>query len=235
MLTELAIHAAFIRRIRHQFRASKIIHRSQAIQQCSRRLHRLQGLRFRDELFSAGRSFAEGGVALLNRISDVGKLISQLARYAELVAETSTQSLAQEYYFIFGTDLSILATTSRIWAIAKALYSILGNAWKRILTCLLDSGVEKKKFRAIPDIFPGLVENSVILTDEILPPLLDVGVPIADPVLRIKKKEKNAHRFGVLEEKKLDDAVGRSFLTTAALLQRTSAVEQSGALARFFL
>ncbi|OQV12746.1 hypothetical protein BV898_12977 [Hypsibius exemplaris] len=226
LLLELSIHAALLRRIRHQFRGSKIVQHSQSVQKCSRRLQTVYSAKFRDALLTPDQSFPHGVKALLQRITDAGKVISQVARYCELIAEASTQSLAQEHYFFFGTDLSMLAVTSRIWVMARTLYGSLGDAWSRIRICLVESGLERATFQQLPVVFPGVVENGAhAVTGGVSPRPKVLSYPessVAIASKKLKKRKNLPNEEGTQVERGGPGSTGE-MLT----------IKLSGALARF--
>ncbi|GAU89693.1 hypothetical protein RvY_02211-2 [Ramazzottius varieornatus] len=140
LLAELEIHALLLKRIRHQFRRSKFVQRSLSIQSCARRLRTSNAVKFRG-LISATDTFGNSVFALFAELSNRELLMRQMGAYAELTGEASTQAMAQEHYFFFGTDLSMLATSSRIWALSRVIAKDVQEASSRIREALLEAGL----------------------------------------------------------------------------------------------
>ncbi|XP_055354790.1 uncharacterized protein LOC129600330 [Paramacrobiotus metropolitanus] len=144
LIAELLIHRKLLVRIQHQFRSSKLVQFCQRIQSCRRRLYSLKALNLRE--ITKGRTFNDGMAALIQNLSDLCSLLSQLVSYAAMCATVSTQCLAQEHYFFFGSDVSILAATSRIWIMAQAMLKKVQTGLADIRQCLREfSCVHKVK------------------------------------------------------------------------------------------
>lgn len=166
--TELEIHALLLKRIRHQFRRSKFVQRSLSIQSCARRLRVSNPSKFRS-LISKTEPFEVSMVALLDGILSREVLMRQMSTYAELVAQASSQAMAQEHYFFFGTDLSMLATSSRIWVSSRSSAEDLRYTSHKISEALRQAGVKVRSDGAPLSCPAGVLDTKLDVTEEYNP------------------------------------------------------------------
>lgn len=155
-----------------------------------------------------GLSFSLAMAALLQKCCDLQTLMVQLATYSELAAEASTQCLAQEHYFFFGSDVSILAVNSRIWVIAKAFQKAVCKCETAVRNELRTHGVNKELFETTASLSGDGIANVELSSKK----GFDLKKKIVEGAARNAKPRK-----GGVQKKKAAVAVVNSTLITGAL------------------